>query len=565
MLLKKNTNPKLIDNKIANIINDNTHDPVKTKLYLNPLSKLYIMPEDKNDFLVVIGIYGMVAIFILLLASFNYINLSTANSSLRAKEIGIRKVSGSGKAQLISQFLCESLAIAFIAIILAFFLSELTLPLFNKTVDRELTLSYIKDWKFVLKMISITLLVGLISGIYPAILISSHNISDLFRNNIFKRKHENINIKKILVTAQFIIAVFLIINSIAMSRQISFMMNKDLGFDKENLLFARIKSPQQKLNFEDIRNRLLKHPEIIDACISENIPFNGSDGFDPDWEGSPSDERINCRYNTVSYDFDNTFKLEVILGRDFSRDYKMDAGKSCLINETAWKRFGWKDPIGKRLSNSRFQVIGVVKDFHLYSIHEKIPPLVIELNNSLIEGSWIYSFRVVPGKLKIAEKIINEELESYFPTDPFDLYIFSEFFKKDGTFKIYNSINVTFIFFAILTVLLSIIGLLGLVSFTAKRKTKEIGIRKVHGSSIAEIFLKLTSEYIILVFIAALIACPASYYFFQKTLPTAYKAAMQLWEFIAATSIVLLITILATSFNSIKAAFTNPVEALRYE
>jgi putative ABC transport system permease protein len=160
VLLKKNTNPKLIDNKIANIINDNTHDPVKTKLYLNPLSKLYIMPEDKNDFLVVIGIYGMVAIFILLLASFNYINLSTANSSLRAKEIGIRKVSGSGKAQLISQFLCESLAIAFIAIILAFFLSELTLPLFNKTVDRELTLSYIKDWKFVLKMISITFLNG---------------------------------------------------------------------------------------------------------------------------------------------------------------------------------------------------------------------------------------------------------------------------------------------------------------------------------------------------------------------------------------------------------------------
>jgi putative ABC transport system permease protein len=343
------------------------------------------------------------------------------------------------------------------------------------------------------------------------------------------------------------------------------MMNKELGFDKENLLFARIKSPQRKINFEDVRNGLLKHPEIIDACMSETIPFNGSDGFDPDWEGSQTDERINCRINSVSYDFSNTLKLEIILGRDFSRDYKMDAGKSCLINETAWKRFGWKDPIGKRLSNSRFQVIGVVKDYHVYSIHEKIPPLVIVLNNSTVEGSWIYSFRVAPGRMKSSIKIINEELESYFPTDPFDLHIFSEFFKKDGTFKIYNSINVTFIFFAVLTILLAVIGLLGLVSFTVKRKTKEIGIRKVHGSSIAAIFLKLTLEYIILVFIAALITCPASFYFFQVTLPTAYKASMQLWEFIAATSIVLLITILATSFHSIRAAFTNPVEALRYE
>lgn len=563
-LIKKDVDVKSVEKKLANIINENRKDAVTQKLFLHPLSKVYLMPEDNTDYMNAMFMYGLIAVFILLLTSINYINLNIANSAIRAKEIAVRKVCGSSKAQLVFQYLSESSLTALIAVNFAFFFAELGLPYFNQAIGTQLEISYAGNWPFTLKMIMWAVIIGLLSGIYPALIMSSYKSVELFRSNIFKGRKSKVGLKKVLVSFQFGISIFLIVSSIAMSRQVKFMMNKNLGFNKENLLFAEIRS-DEKRSFEALRNKVLQHPEIVNMAISDNIPFNGSNGWLINWEGGQADEKVNIRHNRVSYDFVKTLGIEIIQGRDLSREYSGDFGKRCLINETAWKQFGWDNPINKKINDGKYEVVGVVKDYHLNSVHNKISPCMIELKDDTTEGSWNYTFRVAPGKLSEAKSILKTELESFFPTDAFEIKGYTEHLKDNNNLRTYNSISNTFTFFSVLNILLAIIGLLGLVSFSTKRRTKEIGIRKVHGGTAFDIFFILIREYILLVLFASVFACPAAYYVFTKAMPAAYKAGMQPWEFIAGTLIILVITLVVTSFHTVKAAVTNPVEALRYE
>ncbi len=563
-LLKPGVDVKTVNKKLANLINENRKDAVKQKLFLHPLSKIYLMPEDNTDYMNAMFMYGLIAVFILLLTSINYINLTIANSAIRAKEIAVRKVCGSSKAQLVFQYLRESSLVALVAVNFAFFFAELGLPYFNQAIGTQLEISYAGNWPFTLKMIMWAVIIGLVSGIYPALVMSSYKAVDLFRSNIFKGKKDKVGLKKVLVSFQFGISIFLIVSSIAMSRQVKFMMNKNLGFNKENLLFTDIRS-DEKRSFEALRNKVLQHPEITDMTISENIPFNGSDGSIINWEGSQADEKVDVRRNWVSYDYVKTLGIQVIQGRDFSRDYPGDLGKRCLINETAWKQFGWDNPIGKKINDGKYEVVGVMKDYHLYSVHNKIAPCMIELKDDTTAGNWNYTFRVAPGKLSEAKSILKTELESFFPTDAFEIKVYTEHLKDNNNLKTYNSISNTFTFFSLLNILLAVIGLLGLVSFSTKRRTKEIGIRKVHGGTAFDIFFILIREYILLVLFASVFASPAAYFVFTNALPAAYKAGMKPWEFIAGTLIILVISLVVTSFHTIKAAVTNPVEALRYE
>jgi putative ABC transport system permease protein len=563
-LLKKGADAAIVEQKLANIINEYRKDPVKQKLFLHPLSKIYLMPEDNTDYMNAMFMYGLIAVFILLLTSINYVNLTIANSAIRAKEIAVRKVCGSSKAQLIFQYLSESSLIALIAVNFAFFFAELSLPFFNQAIGTSLEISYAGNWPFILKMIMWAVIIGLLSGIYPAMVMSSYKSVDLFRSNIFTGRKSKVGLKKVLVSFQFGISIYLIISSIAMNRQVEFMMNKDLGFNKENMLFCSIRS-EEKRSFEALRNKVLQHPEIADMTISSNIPFNGSDGRIINWEGAQADGKVDIRINWVSYDFVKTLGIEIIQGRDFSREYPGDFRKRCLINETAWKQFGWDNPLGKKINDGKCEIVGVMKDYHLNSVHNRIQPCMIELKDDTTAGSWDYTFRIAPGKLSEAKNILKTELESFFPSDAFELKVYSEYLKDNDNLKAYNSISNTFTFFSFLNIILAIIGLLGLVSFSTKRRTKEIGIRKVHGGRVFDIFIILIKDYIMLVLYASVFACPAAYYVFTSGMPAAYKAGMQPWEFIAGTLIILVITILVTSFHTIKAAITNPVEALRYE
>lgn len=563
-LLKPGTDHLAVNKKLENIVNENKKGSVKQKLFLHPLSKLYLMPEDNTDYMNAMFMYGLIAVFILLLTSINYVNLTIANSAIRAKEIAVRKVCGSSKAQLVFQYLSESSLIALIAVNFAFFFAELGLPYFNQAIGTTLEISYAGNWSFTLKMILWAVTIGLVSGIYPALVMSSYKSVDLFRSSIFKGKKSKLGLKRVLVSFQFAISIFLIVSSIAMSRQVEFMMNKNLGFNKENLLFSEIRS-DEKRSFEALRNKVLQHPEITDMSISSNLPFNGSDGSIINWEGAQADERLDVRRNWVSYDFIKTLEIDVILGRGFSREYPGDFRKRCLINETAWKQFGWDNPIGKKLNDGKYEVVGVVKDYHLNSVHNKISPCMIELKDDTTAGSWNYAFRVSPGKLSEAKTILKTELETFFPTDAFEIKVYTEHLKDNNNLKTYNSISNTFTFFSVLNILLAIIGLLGLVSFSTKRRTKEIGIRKVHGGTVPDIFFILIKEYIIMVLFASVLASPAAWYVFTNAMPAAYKAGMQPWEFVAGTLIILAITLIVTSFHTVKAAVTNPVDALRYE
>jgi putative ABC transport system permease protein len=564
VLLKHNQDYKALNKKIWDLFKDYPqYDDEKIKLC--PLSKLYLSFNDQTAYKTVLSLYGLIGIFILVLAAFNYINLTTANTAVRAKEIGIRKVHGSTRWMLAAQFLGETLILAIIAVNLAFFLTEILLPTFNTIVQKQLTLSYSADWSFILRTSGIAVLTGLISGIYPAFFMSSQKVVTLFRGNIFKAKRERFSLKKIMVTLQFSISMFLIILSMVFTLQIKFLLNKNLGFNKDNILYAKLNVTQKDVNLALLRNRILQHKEIINCSMSRHAPFVSFGGGTINWEGALPGDVLEIRSNTISYDFIKNFDIKMVEGRDFSRDFPADVGKACLINETAQRCFGYSNPIGKRIDNGRLQIVGVMKDFHYKDMYNTIEPAVFELASDTIrQGTWTFSFRVIPDKYLEAQKVITSEMEAFFPNDPFDVRILTEAFRTENVFKILGSVDNSLLFFTILNILLAVIGLLGLVSFTTQRRTKEVGIRKIHGSSTRGIFMLLTKEYFNLLLIASLISWPCGYLAFWH-FPGNYKMQMPLWLFVFATGLIIVIALVTSLYHTLKAAYTNPVEALRYE
>lgn len=441
--------------------------------------------------------------------------------------------------------------------------ANLLLPLFNRIVDKNIDYSMINNWHFIGYMIVVAITIGLISGIYPAFVLSSFKPVNLLKGDVYKNHKGKLGPKKILVTFQYMISIFLIIETLIVYKQIQYMMSKDLGFNKENLLIASIKSTNKKLDMEEFRDKLLQNPEILDVTYSQSLPFHGSSGWPMTWEGNQSNEKMDVRYNEVSIDFVRTLQMKIVKGRNFSRDFPSDRKESCLINETACRRFGWTDPVGKMV-DGKYRVVGVVKDFHPYSMQELIPPYLIRLKTNDTCDNGIYTFRFTPGHITQARKILTDELEARFPNDPFEPRLFTDDFRRDGNFRTWIAISNTFLFFTVLIILLAIIGIYGLVSFTTSRRTKEIGIRKVHGSPLFIIYLKIIKDFVILLAIAILVAWPGAYILYQY-IPGSYKYGLKLSEFVIATLLILIITLLTTSYQIIKVMLTNPVEALRYE
>lgn len=564
VMLKPGQDYKGLNQKIGNLFKGVVRVEDE-KITLCPMSKLYLSFNDQKAYLIVLSLYQLIGIFILLLAAFNYINFTTANSALRAKEIGIRKLSGSSRRLLFGQFLSESLFLTIISLNLALFSTELILPMFNNIVQKDLVFSYSANAQFILEVSGIALLTGFLSGIYPALFMSSQNLLSLFRGNVFKTSSDKVSLKKVLVTSQFSISVFLITLSLANAMQIRYMLTKDLGFDKENILYATLNITRKDANYEDIRNRILSHPEIVNCALSRHVPFASSGGGSVNWEGCIPGDVLEIRDNEVSYDFVKNFGIAMADGRDFSRDYASDAGTACLINETAWHCFGYSNPIGKRIDDGRLRIVGVMKDFHFKDMFNTIEPAIVKLVPIQFgTGNWTFSFRFRPGEFSKAERDIRSELEQYFPNDPFTLNILSDAFRSENVFKILDSINNSLVFFTILNVLLAAMGLLGLISFTTQRRTKEIGIRKIHGSSSVRIFVLLTREYLGLLVIASLISWPCGAWV-MTLIPFNYKMSMPYWLFAFASVIIAAIALTTSFYHTFKASRVNSVKTLRYE
>ena len=352
-------------------------------------------------------------------------------------------------------------------------------------------------------------------------------------------------------------------------RQFTYHINKDLGFNNGNILFAWIKineGPGNR-NFDMIREKIVAEPEIKNACISSNIPFNGTSGTNVSWEGAYEGDQLNIRRNWVNYDYTSVFGLNIVRGRNFSREIPSDLNDGCIINETAAKSFGWTEPIGKKIydiSGKEYQVVGVVNDHHLYTTILKIPPSMMLLHDGNTQGTHIYSFKLSEGKtFTQAKEKISAIFKEYFPDSLFDLQLMADDMNYESL-KIYRGMANSIGFFSIITIGIAIVGLFGLVAYSTKRKTKEIGIRKIHGASPRQIFSMLAREYIQLLIIAVLIALPLGK--INKIMdPAEIKVASSAWEYLFSTGIILLIAFTTIIYHTIYASVKNPVDSLRYE
>ncbi|MGE5394732.1 MAG: ABC transporter permease [Candidatus Saccharibacteria bacterium] len=534
------------------------------ELQLCPLKKVYLDYNGHGDYYVVLVIYAMIGLFILIMSAFNYINLTTANAANRNKEVAVKKFCGSNRIDLVIQLLSETMITSLMALALAFMLAKIFLPVFNGITDKQMILTITHDGKFIALMFLISLVIGFLSGIYPAVYLSSHKIISLFKGNSYGAGKERFNLKKVLVLSQFAISVFMIIITISFYLQIRYLFQKDLGFHKENILYTKMNVSESGITFDQLRNRLLTHPEILEASMSKHIPFVSFGGGMTNWEGCEPNEEIVCRFNDVSFDFVRNMGIQIVKGRDFSREFPGDIGKACLINETAARNFGWDHPIGKRLNNGRLVVVGVVKDFIYKDMHNEIEPTIMVLAPQEISGQWTFAFRVDPRSVPQAMSILSNEFRNSFPKDPFEFNDLCTYFANEQTIQIYNSVKRTILFFTVFNVFLAMIGLLGLVSYSVNRRTKEIGVRKINGSTSLNIFYLLSREYFILLILSLLISFPCAWWAFEQ-IPGANKLHMQPLVFGLSALILFIIILLTTSYQTLKAALRNPVEALRYE
>ncbi|MBN1924612.1 MAG: ABC transporter permease [Prolixibacteraceae bacterium] len=562
-LLKPGTSKTVAEAKIRNLFED--YEDIKyEKLQLCPLSKVYLNFNNRNDYLIVLKLFGLIGLFILLMSGFNYINLSLAQASMRGKEVAVKKVMGSRKYAVVVQFLTETIGISIVALFFAFVLSKLFLPVFNNVVDKHIVFNLSDNWGLLLILLLVSVVTGLLSGLYPAMFMASNKIVSLFKGNFFSGQHDTFGLKKTLVTFQFAISLFLIILTASFSMQIKHIANKDLGFDQEGLLYSVINISENQVQFGQFRDRLAQHPEIVDVSISKNFPFVGLGGGMTNWEGGDPNEKITCRFNRVSYNYLSVLNTPLVAGRTFSPDFGGDEDHSCIINEAAAKCFGWDNPIGKRINDNRLTVVGVVRDFIYHDMHNPIEPNVLTLAPNSILGNWTFAFRIHSTNLATAKDIITTELSSAFPNDAFEISDFTTAFNNENSFRIYHSVNKSLVFFTVLNVMLAIMGMFGLVSFSVARRTKEIGIRKINGCSVFGIFNLLNSEYYLLVVSAIVLAFPGAWFAYMS-LPSANKLPVQTWLFVLCAITLLLIVLISTCYQTIKAAKQNPVESLRYE
>jgi putative ABC transport system permease protein len=566
ILLQSKEQYKTSGNKIYNLL-DKYIPQNNRKLVLRPLSQIHLHPDDETDLSVLIYLFGIIGLFALCIASMNSVNLTTAYATTRAKEIGIRKVVGANRITLIKHLLCESVIITFVSLLLAFSLVEVFLPEFDKVVGRQLEISIINNWMFTLGMVSVSFLVGLFSGSYPAFILSSFAPGILLKKNISGENHfHKIRMKKILVFVQFLLSIALIISTIIVYYQLEYMSSKNLGFNRENILWAEhIKSNNKYfISLNALKQALLQNPGILSVTISKNIPFHGYWDRTVNREGAGSDEKMNLLYNEIDPDFIKTYGMKIMEGRNFDKTISADKN-ACLINETAAKQFGWNKPLGKRLWNNKYHIIGVVKDFHQISIYFPIRPFFMVLNENNLEDENIFSIKVASKHDPEIKQFVMDKFEVFFHGDLFNFKYLEDDFDSE-TVRIVSGVSKSFGIFASITIILAIVGLFGTVSFITKLRTKEVAIRKVLGATLPELLLVLSHDMIKVMLFANLFACIIAYVLMNSILNQfAYRTDISIWIFLSVGFISFSISMSVVLVQIYKTATNNPVNSLRNE
>jgi putative ABC transport system permease protein len=548
------------------------------ELSLKPIADVHLFSEDLGSRVANLGsftevkIFGIVALLILLLACINFMNLSTARSLKRGKEVGVRKVLGSSRKSLVQQFMTEALFYSVIAGFLALALVQLSLPWFNNILGIQLEMvDFFSGWTLV-AFISVITLTGLLSGSYPALYLSGFRPIAALRSNKGSRKDGHHQIRNGLVVFQFSISIALITATFIILQQIRFTQS-DLGFDKENVL---VLPNTERLGdqAEAFKEALLKMPEVLNATRSTDLPTKDyfGDFYVPETDGK-IDETVpdlSLMSYMVDYDFLKTMDIQLLEGRDFSEEYGTD-DRSIILNETAVKFIGWENPIGQYIlypgnNNQRFKVIGVMKDIHSHSLRHQIMPFAL-FHESSETYNLDYEFIAMRLQKNSEAKVIKATkalLAEFNPGVPFNFTFLDEDY--NSLYQSETRIGSILGFFTSLSIFIACLGLLGLIAFTIEQRTKEIGIRKVLGASVSGIITLLAKDYLKLVLVAFLIAIPLSWYFMSDWLNDfAYQITLEWWMFAFAGFAALLIAFVTISFQSARAAMANPIESLKTE
>jgi putative ABC transport system permease protein len=540
--------------------------------FLQPVTDIHLHSDleyelEPNGSITYVYIFSVIALFILVIACINFMNLATARSANRTKEVGVRKVLGSDRSKLIKQFLTESVLLSFLSFVFAVVIAVFLQPVFNALSGKQLDIASYSSWIFLPGIIAVILLVGIFAGSYPAFILSSYQPISVLRGikTIGKKSSW---LRNGLVVFQFSISIIMLVGTIVVYHQLEYARNKKLGFGKEQLLVIQ-RAENLGQNSEAFRNEMLKSYGVINLSYSNGIPGRHLGDFTHVAEGAPADDMVRMFLLFVDFDYLDTLQMEMTKGRYFSKDRPADQN-SVILNETAAKALGIEDPVEKRLirgslasgGSEFFTIIGIVKDFHFESLHRKIRPLAMYLLPA--EDARYVSVRIHPENIPQTLAFIRNKWNAFVPGQPFEYFFLDDDFGR--LYKAEKKVGQIFSAFAILAVLVACLGLFGLASFTAEQRTKEIGIRKVLGATVPNIVVLLTKEFSKWIFLANIVAWPIAYFAMNRWLHNfAYRISIGPWMFFLAAFFALLIALFTVSYKAIKAAIANPVDALKYE
>lgn len=573
VLLSENTNPSELESKLPaflkNYISDQDRDEGMTyTLFLEPLSDVYFSDRGapQTGSLTNIKIFSVIAAFILLIACINFMNLATARATERAKEVGVRKVVGAMRRQLIGQFLCESLLLSVLAFAIALLAGELLLPAFNQLAGKTVASSIFQHPYYLPLFGVVALAVGLLAGLYPALVLSGFKSVAILKGR-FSSSQRGVWLRRVLVVTQFAISMILIVGTAVVYTQLDYMRNQALGFKKDQMLVIDFRfdgEVQQKI--ETFKQQLGNNPKVQSVSASSSVPGENNNGAFSEIENPAGDmQASNVNLFYVDHDFLTQYQMPLAAGRAFSRDFATDTA-ALIVNEALVRSYGYASPediIGKRFSQWGVEgdIIGVVKDYHFRSLQQAIEPMTIRLEPTRVR---FLSLNIASDDMPSTVAALGQQWQSLAPQRPFNYFFLDQAF--DQQYRAEVRFGELFIYFAGLAIFIACLGLLGLISYTIVQRTQEIGIRKVLGASESSIVRLLSKDFLALVLVAFVVAVPVAWYALDQWLADfAYRVAMPWWIFALAGLLATVIAMLTVSFQSVRAATANPVDSLRSE
>jgi len=563
LVLKEGTDINRFNEKIKNFIKEKDKTS-KITLFARPYSDRYLYNEYENGYksggrIEYVKLFSAIAVFLLFIACINFMNLSTAKASTRLKEVGIKKAVGADRKSLIIQYISESMFMAFLSLAFALIMVELFLPEFNVITGKHLHLFGTSG--FILPAVIITFVTGLVAGSYPALYLSKFNPVAVLKGKINSSSGE-MWARKGLVVVQFTLSVVMIVAVIVVYRQIGFIQNKNLGFDKDNVLYFSAEGNIQK-SIEPFITEVKKVPGVANAAGQrESLIGVGNFTIGLSWEGKNPEDIIRFAFSAVSYDYFETAGLTMNEGRGFSRDFGSDS-LGIIINEEAARIIGYKGPVGKSINmwGTNRQILGVVKNFYNHSMHELVQPSLFILRPNEISSIIV---KLKPGNQAAAIEGIKNVYSSFNPGYDFDFKFVDEDYQE--LYSAERRVSILSKYFAGIAIIISCLGLFGLASFTAERKTKEIGIRKILGAGEMNVVYMLSAGFTKLVAVSIALAMPLSYFLVKSWLDSfAYRVDLSIWYFAAASAATLILTWITVGLQAIKAARINPADCLRNE